>query len=548
MKSHQRFRLIRFWSLAVLVASVIGCDIPPRPPLSPTNKDRTKDGSLAANQSSSAPKNFSDPGIGEYNGDWETWDAYFIRGNQVGYSHVTATLSDGSTEFDEESIQYTVEDQLQVRRGKSVVVQHLTQSSTEKVDGRLIDFEAELRVGPVNNQFFGQVGESELTIDTIRGSSTSSQKIEWQPTTHGLVAVQQSLRRRPMQRGEVRKFKMLMPGRYQIAEVTLSCSGSAAVPMLDGEHRKLTEINQRLKIGEETTAETVIWTDEEGNTQKSYTPALQLIAYRTDKSSALENAIKPEQLITATGIDVKGKLNRPQEAKRVAFQVTPSSLVRNPDDAVAISPAPDQYIRARPDGSYQILISRVVENVQQGFVSANLELVDDDLKPNALVDFRDPLIKRMANAAVSGIDLIDQDVALDLARTVKQLISVNNLSHGLKKASAVAQDGEGDCNGQAVLLAALLRAKDIPSRVAAGLVYQPAKTRDDKPRMVYHMWTLAYVDGRWLSLDATLGSAAPPDRITLVTSNLSGGDEYNALSPMLNVLGQIEIQVLKAQY
>jgi transglutaminase-like putative cysteine protease len=218
--------------------------------------------------------------------------------------------------------------------------------------------------------------------------------------------------------------------------------------------------------------------------------------------------------------------------------------VQTAEEVVEILPAPDQYIRKLPDGTYQVLVSRIVENVQQGFVASDLELSDDDLKPSALVDFRDPLVKRMAEASVSGEDLADIDVALDLARTVKQLIGVNNFSHGLTKASVVAQDGQGDCSGRSVLLAALLRAQQIPSRVAAGLVY----LRGQPARMVYHMWTLAYVDGRWMAFDATTGKPAPADRITLVTTNLSGGDEYKSLSPIINVLGKIEIQILRAQY
>ena len=66
--------------------------------------------------------------------------------------------------------------------------------------------------------------------------------------------------------------------------------------------------------------------------------------------------------------------------------------------------------------------------------------------------------------------------------------------------------------------------------------------------MVYHMWTIAFVDGRWLALDATLGLPAPPDRITLVTTNLSGGDEYQALAPILDVIGKIEVRVVNAEY
>ena len=530
-----------------LVALTIGCDIPPRPPLAPAKDKRANQDRLGLDSSTDTSDRIG-PDVGQFTGDWEAWNAYYIRGNKIGFSHLVAESGDRGPTGESGSITYTLEDQLQVRRGKSVVVQHLTQTSTESADGRLIDFEAEMRIGPVNNQYRGQIIQDNLALETVRGSTQSMNELEWKSGTRGPVAIEQSLRRRPMQRGDVRKFPMLMPGRYELADVTLSCGGKAAIPMLDGDPRELTEINVQLTVADKVSVEWIIWTNEEGHTVKSYTPALQLVAFRTDKKTAMEGAIKPQDLITATGVDVKGELKRPLKAKRVAFQIMPSTLVRNSGDAVDISPAPDQYIRQLPDGSHQILISRVVENVQKGFVASRLDWVDDDLKPSALVDYKAPLVKRMADAAVSGNDLVDRDVAVDMTRTVKNLISINNLSHGLKKASEIAQGGEADCNGQAVLLTALLRAKDIPARVAAGLVYRPASETGGKPRMVYHMWTIAYVEGRWLALDATLGRPAPPDRITLITTNLSGGDEYKALAPILSVIGQIEIKVVNAQY
>jgi transglutaminase-like putative cysteine protease len=65
-------------------------------------------------------------------------------------------------------------------------------------------------------------------------------------------------------------------------------------------------------------------------------------------------------------------------------------------------------------------------------------------------------------------------------------------------ADEVARTLEGDCTEMGVLTAALGRAAGIPTRVAFGLVYDP-----ENPGFGGHLWTEAYVDGRWEIFDAT---------------------------------------------
>ena len=109
------------------------------------------------------------------------------------------------------------------------------------------------------------------------------------------------------------------------------------------------------------------------------------------------------------------------------------------------------------------------------------------------------------------------------------LINLRIESRGFRPASQVVQAAQGDSTDHAILLAALLRSKGIASQVAFGLKYVVSgKSR----AMVYHAWTLAYVDDRWLHVDATIGDVAPADRLMLSASSLSEGNEYDALVPL----------------
>lgn len=57
---------------------------------------------------------------------------------------------------------------------------------------------------------------------------------------------------------------------------------------------------------------------------------------------------------------------------------------------------------------------------------------------------------------------------------------------------------EGDCKGHAFLLAAVLRARGIPARIATGFRYVTASNT-----FVGHAWTEAWIEGRWLPFDAS---------------------------------------------
>ena len=134
-------------------------------------------------------------------------------------------------------------------------------------------------------------------------------------------------------------------------------------------------------------------------------------------------------------------------------------------------------------------------------------------------------------------------VALALERYVHSAITSKNFSQAFATAAEVAQSREGDCTEHAVLLAALARACNIPSRAAIGLVYVE---RDGG--FGYHMWTELYVSGQWLPMDATLGQGGiGAAHIKLADTSLDGAAAYSSLLPVVQVVGQLKISVLSAE-
>lgn len=512
-----------------------GCDLPARPLLGPAD---VRGPEFAGSTPRKTEQEVVEPPGELVESRWETWDAYFVHNQHVGYNHVIAASAGGSSSKD---IRYVLDNRIYANQGRARFFQRLMQTSTETNDGRLIGFESALQVGPAVTRFVGTMKGENLEVETIRGSSRTVRQVPWLSTYRGLVGVEQSLRKRPMtKKNETRTLKLLLPGQYQLATARLRCSGKASVPLMDGTPAELTEINSEIQIGENQPSYSTIWTDADGGIVRTLSPALQLVAYRTDQATATR--IEGDDLV-AVAIPVTGDFARPSEATRVAFKIRPLAATSDPENPIELQPVPGQYLRMS-DEFYQVIVSRQEESDLNGFTASELAPSDADQQPNLFVDSTTTLVRRFADAAIASSEMSDREVAEELARTAHQLIAEKREPSGFSRASEVARNGVGDSTEQAILLTALLRARKIPSRLAIGIKFSPG----EPSRMTYHAWTLAHVGGDWLHLDATDGCVAAADRVALLTTNLSGGNEYKALIPLLDVIGRIEVEVLGAQY
>jgi hypothetical protein len=102
-----------------------------------------------------------------------------------------------------------------------------------------------------------------------------------------------------------------------------------------------------------------------------------------------------------------------------------------------------------------------------------------------------------------------------------------------------------------MLLAAMLRADGIPSRVACGLIYAD-EFAGEREIFGYHMWTQALlsIDGvpTWVDLDPTLaGAAFDATHIALGVSALGDADATSSLSGLIPLLGRVTIRVVETR-
>jgi hypothetical protein len=108
----------------------------------------------------------------------------------------------------------------------------------------------------------------------------------------------------------------------------------------------------------------------------------------------------------------------------------------------------------------------------------------------------------------------------------------------LSNALETLNSGFGDCGEHAALLAALLRAAGIPSRVALGLLFI-----DAKKAYFYHAQVMAYASGKWLFTDPTWDIFPASGRFVPLIIDDTGTDAML----IARLIGRIRIEYVKRE-
>jgi hypothetical protein len=282
--------------------------------------------------------------------------------------------------------------------------------------------------------------------------------------------------------------------------------------------------------------ESVQWTDLEGRAVKTEQAfgAMTFTVIAADKQLALAE-VDPPEMMASTFVKPTG------------------APIRDPRGATRA-----EYILSATGAEIPTLSSgaQTAERLDDGRVRVTLDLsrVDDDpagpehLESSSMIAAGDEVITQLKARALQGVANTPADRALALRRFVHDFIDEKSLGVGFATASEVARTGAGDCSEHGVLLAALLRSANIPSRVVTGLVYTQAFA-GAQDVFGYHVWTQAHLDGRWVDLDPTIAgdSAFDAAHIALAVSPMSDGSLVNSLVEIAPLLGSLEIETVSVK-
>jgi hypothetical protein len=348
------------------------------------------------------------------------------------------------------------------------------------------------------------------------------------------------MRQQPLNDGEVREIPYLSVPLFRLAKLVLKGGGKQKVAMLDGSTQELQEVSVTIALDNKAVMETIAWVDDKGETLKSAALGLQVVTYRSSQSSAESvNTAAQADLLKVTSVPLPAGTPNLHLAKTLTYNIRCSK-----DPLKLFASRTNQTVRSAVALECDITVYSVTPDTTLPEALMQQEPpTEADLMPSPMIESADPLILDMAHQVMPE-ETDPWKIALALERYVHDKIERKDFSRAFATAAEVAKTPRGDCTEHGVLLAALLRARKIPARIASGLVYVDSV---QGPTMGYHMWTEAYIGNRWIPLDAVMGKGGiGPGHIKVMDTSLSDQNPYVALLPVLQVLGDLKITSVKA--
>jgi hypothetical protein len=272
-------------------------------------------------------------------------------------------------------------------------------------------------------------------------------------------------------------------------------------------------------------------------------PSLEMRFVRTTQEEAKDLAEDLPDIGFDTMVRVSRHVPAPGRVDRAVYRiVAPDGLL----DGLALEDGARQKVLGpAPEGGIRLEVRRtgLPDTGSEGAPDARYLSSSSWLQTES-AEVRKALAKALG--AEADTKRSDVERAKRLARWVRREVDEQALDVGFATAAEVARDRRGDCTEHAILLAALLRAAGIPSRVRAGLLYLP-DGGDGHPAFGFHLWTQAWIGG-WLDMDATLGDReADALHLGLATSDMNDPAGIGPLAVMAPLLNALELEILEVE-
>lgn len=462
----------------------------------------------------------------------EIWRVIFLGEQRVGYGRSSSRQETRDGAMVQVSDH---EEQLALKRfGQQLNIRTRSQC-VDSLDGRLLSYSFEMHNPPAQPTLSkGTAAGGKLTIETTIGGRVETRQMDLPADVSSAMWPDLLLRRQPLKPGESRRHRVFLPEFAKVSDVRLDADDVRDVKLHGGGTRKLLKIRVSQSALPGVAMREFI--DESGAALRSEADLLGMVTFTVPREVALEE-IKGNELDVAVNTLIR-VTNPPADVhrmKRITYRVqTPG---RNPVDLIPVGPT--QAVRPVDVETIELTVTAlpVPHNIAAAAKSAELEKY---LAATSFLQTGDMRVKEHASRAAAG----SQDpgtIAVRMEQYVHRELKKKNFSTVLASAAEVAKSLEGDCTEHACLLAAMLRTQRVPSRIVVGLVYAQRFAAFGG-----HMWTEAWLDGRWVPLDATIGQGGiGGGHIRVTDSDLAddGPAPVTAFLPLMNLLSRVTIEV-----
>jgi len=525
------------WRLADLVASVlilivapifVGCDGGEALPKSETSK----------NASPGSPSK-SKVIRGE-----ENWGAIFRNQDKIGHTFE-------KTEFIESAenayVRTTTVESMQLMRDGQVHQTQVESSFLETPEGRLLQYVTKVTQNGSVQRFEGNVSPAgtELKIRSFTASGsqqTHEETVGWNPDFVGPHGKRKKIAVPPLMPGESREIVALLPLVNRPVRIQITAEAMEKTTLLDGGEYPLLKVAQVMRIaGQDQPIREIGWLSDGGEIVKAASPVQGFEIYRCPRETALmANTPGAFDLAIDSIIPVTGTMpdRKEVDVARYALELDTG------DPSEVFSQRTNQTIEALSQHVANVTVRRIDPASKVVLSTENDQPTEEHLAASPLIQVHDQAVRELASSVPVDPEQPWKS-ALALESVVHQVIQEKNFSKGFLSAADVAQQREGDCTEHAVLLMALLRVHKIPSRGALGLVYVD---HTPTPGFAYHMWVEAWIEDRWIPLDATRGTGGiDVGYIKVSQSSLGGSGAFAAFLPVTQVIGHLKIRVVQPE-
>jgi hypothetical protein len=482
----------------------------------------------------------------------DTWEAAYLDGAKMGYQHTLVEL----VERDGQEIYRTTKTMmLTLRRYNATVTQRFVFGTDETADSKVVGVWS---IQPVGRGQWSETGKVEGDRLICRTPSDPTGKaFPWRDDVLGLYRQGRFFEDKKAKPGDRFRFFDYQQVFHSAVSMDVAVKDREESDVLvarkdgdkvRGERVKKTLLRAEVTLGKVTVGQQtiqlprlVLWLDDKLRTVRSESEIAglgRLTLYRTTQAVAVEEGVAPA-LLPDLGLNAMVRLDRPlerpHEAREIVYRIT---VAGDDDPGRTFARDSRQHVEA-VEGDHFLLRIRPVREPQD--VENPAKVDEEYLQSSYFLDSKDEAIQAVARREAAG-----EDDPWRKARRLEKWVHANmkgSSAVGFATASQVCRELTGDCRQHAMLLAALCRAARIPARTAVGLVY--AGLEDDKPTLVFHMWTEVWVHGQWLMLDATLGRGSVGAAHLKVTDHSWHDTNTLApLAPLTRVMSKLRVTVV----
>ena len=472
----------------------------------------------------------------------DRWYVLSLQGQRMGWMHDQVRRNG-------DQLVTTNETNMSLSRGPLVINVVMSSAFTETVDGRPLEAWSIQNLASIQKTVRAmRFGEDEIELITGEGTQQLKKKVPYPdeswlpPAAAGRYLVEQAAK-----------------GAKQISRGLMDPSMGTQVVEEKWQYQKDENVEVLGKVVPATLWKVTMssmpsmvtnwYLDPQGHTVKTTLiamPGMPMEIVLADEQLARQQ-VDPPELLMSTLVEPDRRIAGPRRLRSAIYELS----FTKPQGAAEFSPK-------LPRGGSQRVVwgdnrtARVVVDLDEP-----VNPIDDlpgaaHREATAMLNSEDPKIRQLVGDALrrEGRKLPVARRAERIRRFVHGYISAKDLSVGFATASEVARTRQGDCTEHAVLLAAMLRAADIPSRTVSGLIYVD-QFAGRQGIFGYHMWAQAWYGGdagggRWVDLDATLDDDTPFDaaHIALARSVLSDDTVMNDMVNMAPMLGRLSVRVI----